>query len=480
MKPRQEGPARGRRRFLKGLVGVPALAAFGGGIACTREVTGPRAIRPADADAIAPPLPSVAGGTVRVGFIGVGRRGGALLEQCLQRDLNVAITGICDVFDVHADAALATARRGGHRPRRFRTYHELVQSAEVDAVVIATPDHWHAPMALAAVEASKHVYVEHTLGYRLGDIMALRRAVLRAPVVLQVGHQYRQTSHFFAARAALRSDVLGHVRLAEVNTRLPAGQGSWQAPLHEQASPRTIDWRQFLGSAPPVQFDPERFFRWRKWWDYGTGLAGETLAEDFDRLNGVLDLGIPAAVVASGGIYAYNDGREVPDVLHVGLEFPEYRVASGGDQGTALVYTATLGPDYARHAALTGREARLRWDSRLTLESAPAAQAVRRERVLYAPHATLASSVAVAGPAESPTWRHGHLYDATYLHLRDWLGCVRHGGTPACGIEQGFEEAVTVHMATLAYRLGRRVEWDRQALRLRNVTRQELENLNMA
>jgi predicted dehydrogenase len=480
MSSRKEPAPPGRRRFLKGLVGVPALALFGGGIACSRRDV-ENFMQEADFDTLVPPPPRPGTDPLRVGIIGVGRRGRFLLKHCLAGDLNVTVAGICDVFDVHADEALALSRQHGQKPRRYRTYHELVVAPGMDAVIIATPDHWHATMALAAGQANKHVYVEKSLGYRLAELIELRRVIKRAPIVLQVGHQHRQTAHFLAARAALRNDLVGHVRIAEVTTRRPAGVGAWQAPVHEQANARTIDWRQFTGSAPTVAFDAERFFRWRKWWDYGAGLASDTLTEDFDRLNGVMHLGIPSAVTASGGVYAHDDGREVPDVLHVGLEFPNHRIASGGEQGMAMVYNVALGTDAARHAALNGRRATLHWGTAaLTMERTSAPPWQRDTVLLYAPRHSAARGTAAMVNDDQITWRHGHLYDASYLHLREWIDCVRHGGVPSCGIEQGFEEAVTSHMATLAYRLGRRIEWDHQALKLRNVTRQELESLRLA
>ncbi|MCK9530710.1 MAG: Gfo/Idh/MocA family oxidoreductase [Gammaproteobacteria bacterium] len=479
MSSRKDPAPPGRRRFLKGLVGVPALALFGGGIACSRQGR-ENLMQEADFDTRVPSPPRPGSDPLRVGIIGVGRRGRFLLKHCLTGDLNVAVVGICDVFDVHADEALTLSRQYGHKPRRYRTYHELVAAPGVDAVIIATPDHWHATMALAAAQANKHVYVEKCLGHRLGELIELRRVIKRAPIVLQVGHQHRQTAHFLAARAALRSDLVGHVRIAEVTTRRWAGGGAWQAPVHAQASAHSIDWRQFVGSAPAVSFDAERFFRWRKWWDYGAGLASDALAEDFDRLNGVMHLGIPSAVTASGGVYAHDDGREVPDVLHVGLEFPNHRVASGGQQGMAMVYNAALGADAGRHAALTGHHATLHWDTALTMQSTPAPPWRRDAVLLYAPRHSAAHNAAAAVSDDQITWRHGRLYDASYLHLREWIDCVRHGGTPSCGIDAGFEEAVTIHMATLAYRLNRRVEWDHQALKLRNVTRQELESLRLS
>ena len=142
-------------------------------------------------------------------------------------------------------------------------------------------------------------------------------------VVLQVGHQHRQTQSFLTAQDVIRKNVLGHIGLVQTNTNRNSDNGAWQYNIHKTASEKTIDWRQFLGNAPEIPFNPEHFFRCRKWWAYGTGLSGDLLTHDFDRMNCVLSMGLPTSVSASGGIYTHNDGREVPDVFHVVMEFPD-------------------------------------------------------------------------------------------------------------------------------------------------------------
>jgi len=111
--------------------------------------------------------------------------------------------------------------------------------------------------------------------------------------------------------------VLGHINLIQTNTNRNDDNGAWQWDIHEKGNLETIDWNLFLGNAPKIPFNPEHYFRWRKWWAYGTGLSGDLLTHDYDRINCVLEMGIPATCSASGGIYTHNDGRDVPDVLQV-------------------------------------------------------------------------------------------------------------------------------------------------------------------
>ena len=140
----------------------------------------------------------------------------------------------------------------------------------------------------------------------------------------QVGHQHRQTQSFITAKDIIKKRILGHVSMVVTNTNRNSDNGAWQYNMYEDVPDSAIDWDQFLGSAPKIPFNREHFFRWRKWWAYGSGLSGDLLVHDYDRINCVLEMGMPKYAVASGGVYTHNDGREVYDVLNVCLEYPEF------------------------------------------------------------------------------------------------------------------------------------------------------------
>lgn len=515
-----------RRDLLKGLVGVPVLGAFG--------ISSLRGSHPQDELLahleIEPELPravgSLHGEPIHLGIIGFGIRGGHLLkaagfatkeemhhmqagarrnpadtrlrEFLAQEDLNVRITGVCDVFDVHAATALETAAAYGHRPRRFRHYQEMLESGDVDAVMIATPDHWHAPMAIAAARAGKHVYVEKCMTHGVGETYELFDEVKRSGIIFQVGHQHRQTDSFLMARAILKKGFLGHISLVQASTNRNGELGAWRYPIHPEASPETIDWAQFLGNTAHVPFDPERFFRWRKWWAYGTGLGGDMLTHDYDRINCLLEMGIPDSVMATGGIYLFRDGREVPDVFQVAMEYRDFSPFAPGEsdeRGMTFLYSATLGSEYDRSTQLMGREATMALDDGLTVypeRSSPRFKALVRDGTLArgrpvvfqaAPKVDATSGASISYFAKKglmSTSRGGKRLDPTHLHVREWLSGIRNGGQPSCGIVEGFEEAISAHMATIALRLGRRVEWNREEGRIGNVTTEELESIGMA
>ena len=502
-----------RRKLLKGLAGIPILGAawwVGASNTVRKRKERDAILNALDIHAGSPPPTGpMSGAPLRIGIIGFGGRGQHLvrslgfatddwlvqmkeqadqnpkdtrLQSFLdQENLNVKLTAVCDVFDVNAEIAIGSFNKENNRITRFRTHTELIESGEVDAVIIATPDHWHAPMAIDALKAGIHVYVEKPMTHNIRETYELRDAVLASKAVFVVGHQHRQTQSFLTAQNAIAQNVLGHVSLIQANTNRNDDNGAWQYDIHERASSQTIDWDLFVGNAPKIPFNKEHFFRWRKWWAYGSGLSGDLMTHDYDRVNCVLNMGIPRSVVASGGIYTHNDGRNVPDVMQISMEFPGFSTGGsqqkGKEQGMTLVYSATLGNQHNRSTVLMGHDATMELGNKLTIYVDP--QSTRYRSLIEEGKMNPSIPVYQYDPAISGvdgissatskyfadkgllwTYRDGKRVDSTFLHLREWLSVIRNGGKPSCGIKEGFEEAITAHMGGLSYKLGRRIDWD--------------------
>lgn len=515
--PEQAGSARvgiGRRDVLKGLASIPVLGLFVYGFLKKRSLEENRKQKILSELGLGePPAVMPAAGSrkpgelIRLGIIGFGGRGEDLiraagfahpdwveqkrrdaekskldkwLEDWLkQEDLNVALTAVCDVFDVRAERGLAASRnevRPGGRgtplagAKRYRHYQELLASKDVDAVIIATPDHWHAQMAIDAAEAGKHVYLEKCMTRTEEEVYRLYEAVTRTGIVFQLGHQNRQQATHAKAREIVQKGILGPITLVETTTNRNSPGGAWVYDIHKDAGPQTIDWEQFQGPAPhKVPFSLERFFRWRCWFDYGTGLSGDLLSHEYDAVNQILELGIPHSAVASGGIYFYKDGRDVPDVFHVVFEYPERHLT--------LIYSATLASNRNRGKVFMGHDAAMEVGGVLTVtadyESTRFKEKIEAGVIdpslplfTYHPGAkgidavTSASEQYFASRGLLYTYREGKRVDVSHLHIKEWLDCIRNGGQPSCNIERGFEEAITCHMATKSYLEGRKVFWD--------------------
>lgn len=503
-----------RRDMLKSLAGIPVLGTvWFAGAKLTGSAMDEKQFLLETLNIKAAPPPatgSMAGAPIRLGVIGFGIRGEQLcralgfatkewltemkesaeknpndtrLKEFLdQENLNLKITAVCDVFDVNADRIINSFSTPENKVTRFATHKELVASGQVDAVIIATPDHWHAPMAIDAINAGVHVYVEKPMTHNISETYALREAVRsNNKIVFQVGHQHRQTQSFLTAMDIINKKTLGHISVITTNTNRNDDNGAWQYDIHEKASPETINWEMFLGNAPNVPFNKEHFFRWRKWWAYGSGLSGDLLTHDYDRINCLLKMGIPTSVMASGGIYTHRDGRNVPDVLQVNMEYPDFTTGSsqeaGKEKGMTFIYSATLGNQFDRGTYLMGHDATMELGNMITIyadaRSTRFADLIKEKRIdpnvpiyQYNPMAnatdavTSATAKYFANKGLLWTYRDGKRVDSTFLHMREWLSCIRNGGTPSCSITEGFQEAISAHMAGLSYKLGRRIEWD--------------------
>lgn len=511
----EENTNMGRRDILKGLATLPVFGVFFYGLwkkklrddLKKKEIISMLGLEKKAPEILPETTLKKPGELIRLGIIGNGGRGEHLvrtagfahpdlfeikgdsdeqkwrkrrIESFLsQEDLNVVLTGVCDVFDVRAERGLAASQNekrpgGGTRrlqgAKRYRHYQEMLESPEIDAVIIATPDHWHAKMTIDAVKAGKHIYCEKCITRTEEEVHKVVEAVQKSGIVFQLGHQNPQQETFHRAKEIVKKNILGPITLVEATTNRNSPNGAWVYDIHEKGSPQTIDWEQFQGPAPhKVPFSLERFFRWRCWFDYGTGLSGDLFSHEYDAVNQILDLGIPYSVVASGGIYFFQDGRDVPDVFQVACEYPERTLT--------LVYSATLASGKGRGRVFMGHDASMVVGGSLTVtaenESTRYENKIKNQIIdtslplfSYSPGSkgidtvTSATEKYFATKGLMYTYRGGRPVDLTHLHVKEWIDCIRTGKKPSCDISRGLQEGITCHMATRSYLEGRKVTWD--------------------
>lgn len=443
---------------------------------------------------------------LRIGVIGTGGRGRYLLkaagfvnpstidhwieaneknpkdtryEEFLeQEDLNIVVTGVCDIYENNAKRGLeATSNINrqpsngemGKTPTLYKTYQELLAADDIDAVIIATPDHWHGTITIEAAKAGKHVYVEKPLTWTVEETYEVRKVVKENNIVFQLGHQNRQTESHHKAKEAVEKGMIGNVNLIEVTTNRNTPNGAWVYHIDKDASPKNIDWKQFIGPAPWHEFSLERFFRWRCWWDYSTGLSGDLFTHEYDAMNQILGLGIPHSAMSTGGIYHFKDGRTVPDVLQQVFEYP--------DKDLSLLYSASLASSKSRGKVIMGHDGYMEiggdlqiYADRNSTQYAEKIQSgeINPDKAIYSFVPGRDHVDAITSPTEAYfagrgllyTYQKGKRVDTTHLHIKDWLDCIRDGGLPACNIDLGFEEAITAHMGTISYHEKRKVFWD--------------------
>ena len=411
-----------------------------------------------------------------------------------QDDLNLALTGVCDVFDTRREQGIASStasiRPNGvaqqNTPAKgYLDYQDLLASDD-----IRSEEHTselQSPVHIDAERAGKHVYVEKCMTRTMEEAHDMYAAFKGSKMKLQLGHHSRAVASHEKAREIIENDILGPITLVEVTTNRNSPGGAWVYPIQWNsiedvyrkyeskdrfATPKTLDWDRWQGPAPnKVPFNLERYFRWRCWYDYGTGLSGDLLSHDFDAVNQIMDLGIPKTASSSGGIYRYTKAnfpdmieheRDVPDNFQTVFEYPE--------RNLTVMYSATLTNSNHRGKVFMGHDATMEVGSGLTVT--PDNSSTRYKQKIadgiintslpmfsYSPGSkdidgvTSATAKYFAQKGLMYTYKEGKRADPTHLH-------VANGGEPRCNIEEGFEEAVACHMATQSYLEGRRVEWD--------------------
>jgi len=368
-----------------------------------------------------------ASGVVRVGLIGCGARGIEHLRQLRKRAVagGVRVVAVCDIYGPRKRYARALSNADLHH-----RWQDLLARRDVDAVVIATPDHWHAPMAIAAMESGKDVYCERPMARDAAQAKAFRNCAERTKRIVQIGVQQTSESQWRVAKALVQDGVVGEVCWSQARyTRNPA-VGAWNTPIDHGFSPDTLDWDAFLGDAPKRPFSPERYFRWRKYWDYSNGIATDVLYERLAPLLLTLGAGFPERVSAAGGMYV-QDEREVPDSLLVRAEYPG---------GATIVLAASPANAGNLPAVIRGDKAGLEFLG---------------DHVALLPEGEPSPGPETDGGRDT---LHRVPCEERPGHLANWLACVRSRAKCICDEDLGYRTMAGIGMAIEAYRQGKRLE----------------------
>jgi predicted dehydrogenase len=261
-----------------------------------------------------------AGDRVRVGFAGMGARAQELVDAINASGANAEVVALCDAYRGRAERGQA---RTGGKAAIVDDYRRLLDDTSIDALFIATPDHWHARMAVDAVSAGKDVYIEKPLTYTVEEGLDIIAAVDRHQRIFQVGSQGVSGQRQATARELVKSGRLGAITMIRAANHRNSDSGAWLYPIPPDGSPQTVNWKQFLGPAPDRPFSLERFFRWRCYWDYSGGLATDLFVHLISWIHYVMDVQAPATVVGAGGTFVRKATHEVPDTLIGTLTYPE-------------------------------------------------------------------------------------------------------------------------------------------------------------
>ncbi len=367
---------------------------------------------------------------LRVGLIGCGGMGQGDLSVFLQNP-EVDCPVVCDPDDAQsAAAARLVEEKRGHRPDRVRDFRRLLERRDVDAVIVATPDHWHALPTVLACQADKDVYVEKPLALTIAEGRAMIEAARRHRRIAQMGAQRLSSPMYREATDFVRAGHLGKVGLVRAWAYLDWIQPIGKPP--DSAPPPTVDYDLWLGPAPKRPFNPNRFhFNFRWFWDYAGGLMTDWGVHLIQVLLWGMGNAPPRAVVSSGGKYVLDDNSETPDTQFTVYEFPTYTLVWEHKVGIGLgLYNRPWG------MAFVGTEGTLVLnDSGWEILREP-----RKD--------TLEPRKFRGGPDPRPA------------HIRNFLDCVRSRQTPVEPLEVGHQVSTVAHLGNLALRTGRRLLWD--------------------
>ena len=256
---------------------------------------------------------------INVGMIAVGSRSQELLEG-IKKVEGAEIVGICDGYRGRLQRA---QERTAGRAKIYPDHKELLADPAIDAVTVGSPDHWHKRHVIDSLEAGKDVYCEKPLTRTIVEGPEIAAAVKKTGKLVQVGSQGISADVQHKAREWIQAGKLGQVTMIRASYNRNTAGGAWVYPIPADASPKTVDWEMFLGSAPKRPFDLERFFRWRCYQEYSGGIATDLFVHLTTTIHFIMDAVMPAKVVGRGSLYRWRESRNVPDTLNAILEYPE-------------------------------------------------------------------------------------------------------------------------------------------------------------
>jgi predicted dehydrogenase len=359
---------------------------------------------------------------VQLGLIGCGGRGTYVMQTFVRTD-RVEVKGVCDVWPER----IAGAKKTAINASEYSDHRKMLDTLKpLDAVLIATPDHWHSRIAMDALNAGKDVYVEKPLTLKMEEGPEIVKAARINKRICQVGMQQRSGKIYLQAKEEIiKTGKLGKVTLARTWWH---GNGAHlkKAPASLTTKPSDLDWARFLGPVKWRDWDPQQYYNFRAYLDFGGGQVTDLFTHWIDVVHMFMDQDNPISASAAGGIYVYKDGRTAPDTINVLLEYP-------GDW--TATFEATLAPGIAGEAVeMCGTEGKLN---------------ITRSQYEFRP----------AGKGSVPTIVKSER-DQTIDHVENFLDCVHSRKLPNGDVWIGHRSAQASHLGNLAYEQKRRLRFD--------------------
>jgi predicted dehydrogenase len=381
---------------------------------------------------------------LNVAVIGLGGRGSILLDLILEHRTNkadVEVVALCDVYQRRLNAASKKVPGA----KTYTHHQNLLQGSDIDAVFIATPDQWHAPITMTAMRSGKDVYVEKPITHTLEEAKVVAHKAAELNRVVQVGVQGLSWRRWPKIRQIIQSGMIGQVVEVQGTYSRNDPAGDWNWPIDAGAGPdgvgeNHIDWEQWLGSAPKRPFDADRFFRFRKYWDYSGGIATDLHYHIVAPFHVAIANEFPTKVAGMGGLWVYNDARETPDTFLTAADYPsKYSMTIQSSQVNENGPTTMLrGTKATIHISdeWEGPPSR-QYDYADIIPEGPNAQEFAKEHG--------ANMVRVDGVGN----------EGDLLHVDNFLQCVRTRHQPNCPADLGYKVLASIDLSVRSYREGK-------------------------
>jgi len=411
---------------------------------------------------------------IQIALIGAGGMGNGDVQDAL-RTGQVALVAAADIYEGRLTRIKEVF---GKDVFTTRDYREVLARKDVDAVIVATPDHWHARITIDALAAGKDVYCEKPMVQKIEEGKQVIEAAKKTDRILQIGSQYASALPFHKIRNLLAEGAIGELNLVESWLDRNTAVGAWQYSIPPDASPQNIDWDRFLGSAPKRPFEPIRLFRWRNYRDYGTAVAGDLFVHLLTGLHTATNSLGPKRIYSTGGLRYWNDGRDVPDVMLGIIEYgktdkhPEFTFSlrvnfksstpNGEDFGFRFVGSEGTITTDVRDVTLA-RQPR-ETEPGFTIDTFSKAT---RERFLSEYRQKYPAQRAVADamrPVKEQEFKAPPGFDAHQEHMRVFIENVRTRKQPFEDATFGFRAAGPALLCNTSYFENRICTWDAQSM----------------
>jgi predicted dehydrogenase len=369
---------------------------------------------------------------IHIAQIGIGGNGSGMMRGLVRQseeERDVQVVAACDIYTRARERAQRLARL--EEKNVHLDYHDLLARNDVDAVVISVPDHWHSEIAIDAMAAGKDVYLQKPMTLTIDEAKKVAAAAAKYKRILQVGSQHLSDPRHHKARELIAAGEIGTLLWAQGTYSRNSRVGEWNYYVDEEASPRTIDWSRWLGPAPKRPFSAERYFRWRKYWDYSGGIATDLFYHKLGPLLYALGPEFPTRVTGSGGIYVQKD-REVPDTYATIIEYPTFYVNLSSSMANAA-------PGKYFPEVIYGHKGTMVFE---------------KDRVVVVPEPIFAPA------SEDRTVKAGRVYEVVPVnilraHTDNFLASMRSRRQPILNPELGYQIMVAIKLGVDSYREGK-------------------------